>query len=322
MHSPRFWQEGGWQAAALAPLGWLWGAGGRLRWALVRPYHAGIPVICVGNLVVGGTGKTPITIAIAEYLRGQGLAPHLLSRGYGGSAKGPMRVDPARHDARQVGDEALLLAAHGPTWVGADRARSARAAAAAGAGCLLLDDGLQNPTLAKDLSLVVVDGGQGFGNGRLVPAGPLREPVGAGLKRASAVLLIGRDEAGVAGRLPPELPCLRARLAPGPELDRLQGHRVLAFAGIGRPEKFFTTLKEAGLEVARAKGFPDHHPYREAELRALSAEAAAAKARLVTTEKDAMRLPPAWRAEVKTVPVHVEWEDPPAFEALLRPFLA
>lgn len=321
MRSPRFWQRGGWRAVALAPFGWLWALGGNLYRAHTKPYHSDLPVICVGNLVVGGTGKTPTAIAIAEFFQSQGGTPHLLSRGYGGSAKGPVLVDPLCHGFAEVGDEALLLAATAPSWVGGNRALSARAAAAAGATCLILDDGLQNPTLAKDLSLIVVDGALGFGNARLLPAGPLRESIAAGLGRASALVLIGEDKAGVEAEIAGRLPILRARLVPGPELAALRGRRVLAFAGIGRPEKFFETLGEAGLEIARTRAFADHHPYRDEELAALLTEARALDALPVTTVKDAMRLPPAVAGRVQAIPVHLEWGDRAAFEALLRPFL-
>ncbi len=321
MRSPLFWQAGGWRAMALAPLGGLWAAGGWLRRAFARPYRSSIPVICVGNLVVGGTGKTPVAIAIAEYFKEQGGAPHLLSRGYGGSAKGPVLVEPDRQDASEVGDEALLLAASAPTWVGGNRALSARAAEVAGATCLILDDGLQNPTLEKDLSLIVVDGGFGFGNGRLLPAGPLREPIGRGLRRAAGLVLIGPDRTGVADGRASGLPILRARLAPGPEFSQLKGRRVLAFAGIGRPEKFFESLRAAGLEIVGTREFADHHPYRDGEIDALLDEATSLEALPVTTVKDAMRLPPNARARVHALPVHIEWEDRAAFEILLRPFL-
>jgi len=321
VRSPRFWQAGGWRAVALSPLGCFWAAGVWLHRAFAKPYRSAIPVICVGNLVVGGTGKTPVSIAIAEYFKEHGGTPHLLSRGYGGSAKGPVLVEPGRHDASQVGDEALLLAASAPTWVGGNRALSARAAEAAGATCLILDDGLQNPTLAKDMSLIVVDGGFGFGNGRLLPAGPLREPIGRGLRRAAGLVLIGQDRTGVADGLAAGLPILRARLAPGPEFSQLKGRRVLAFAGIGRPEKFFESLREAGLEIVGTREFADHHPYRDGEIEALLDEAATLDAVAVTTVKDAMRLPPSLRARVLALPVHIEWEDRAAFEALLHPFL-
>ncbi len=321
MRSPRFWETEGWLSAALAPFGLLWATGGRLRRALTKPYQAAIPVICVGNLVVGGAGKTPVTLAIAEYLKSHGMTPHVLSRGYGGSAKGPTRVEPERHGAAEVGDEALLLAAVAPTWVGGDRAASARAAEAAGAACLLLDDGLQNPTLEKDLSLIVVDGGYGFGNGRLLPAGPLREPIEEGLGRAGAVVLVGRDEAGVEQTLASRVPVLRGRLMPAGSLETLADKPVLAFAGIGRPAKFFDMLREAGLRVAKARGFADHHSYREAEVEALLETAAVLDAVPVTTAKDAMRLSAGLRERVHVIPVRFLWEDAGAIAALLRPIL-
>lgn len=321
MRSPRFWETEGWFSAVLAPLGLFWATGARLHRTLAKPYRAAIPVICVGNLVVGGTGKTPVALALAEYLKDQGMTPHVLSRGYGGSAGGPARVDSQRHDAAEVGDEALLLAAVAPTWVGGDRAASARAAEAAGAACLLLDDGLQNPTLEKDLSLIVVDGDYGFGNGRLVPAGPLREPIKEGLRRAGAVVLVGRDEARVEQTLASRVPVLRGRLVPTGSLEALADKRVLAFAGIGRPEKFFEMLREAGLRVAQAHGFADHHPYRKAEIEALLETAAALDAVPVTTAKDAMRLPAGLRERVHVIPVRFLWEDADAIAALLRPVL-
>ncbi|MCE2510340.1 MAG: tetraacyldisaccharide 4'-kinase [Alphaproteobacteria bacterium] len=320
MRSPRFWEKAGGLAYALAPLGLAWSAGSVLRQTLTKPYRAAIPVICVGNLVVGGTGKTPVTLAIAEYLKKLGLKPHLLGRGYGGSAKGPTRVETDRHTAALVGDEALLLANAAPTWAGPDRAAAARAAAAGGADVLLLDDGFQNPGLEKDCSLVVVDGGYGFGNGYLVPAGPLREPVASGLRRARAVVLVGEDQTGVEGTLAGRLPVLRGWLEPE-GLAALAGRRLFAFAGIGRPEKFFETLRGAGLDLAGTRAFGDHHPYRGAEVEALLEAAAALDAVPVTTAKDAVRLPADLQARVHAVPVRFRFEDMAALEALLRPAL-
>ena len=322
MDSPAFWEERGPLSTALLPLSLLWAAGGSLRRALTKPYRTAIPVICVGNLVVGGAGKTPVTIAIAGYLKALGLKPHLLGRGYGGSAKGPTRVDPRRHDAALVGDEALLLAAVAPTWIGADRAAAARAAKAEGADALVLDDGLQNPTLEKDFSLIVVDGAYGFGNGRLVPAGPLREPIEAGLKRAQAVMLVGEDRAGIENALVGRLPLLRGRLEPEEPLEALAGRPLFAFAGIGRPEKFFGMLRGAGLTLAGTRSFADHHPYRREEVEALLKEAAPLEAVPVTTAKDAVRLPAELRTRVQVVPVRFRFEETEAFEALLRPVLS
>src|SRR5689334_14659171 len=214
---------------------------------------------------------------LSRLLAARGKAVHVVTRGYGGQLAGPLAVDPARHGAEEVGDEPLLLAAAVPTWVARDRAAGARAAVAAGAEILLLDDGFQNPALAKDLSLLAVDGGYGFGNGLVMPAGPLREPFGAGLARAQAVVLIGEDEAGVVRTIEAglgRLKLLRADLVPAADAAaELAGRRVLAFAGIGRPAKFFVTLERLGAEIAETRAFPDHHPYAASEIETLLAAA-------------------------------------------------
>jgi tetraacyldisaccharide 4'-kinase len=299
----------------LLPAACLSAAGGALRQRTARPWRAPIPVICVGNLVAGGAGKTPVAASLARMLAERGAAPHILGRGYGGSLAGPVRVDPARHVAAEVGDEPLLLARTAPVWVARDRVAGARAAAASGAGVLILDDGFQNPALAKDLSLVVVDGGYGFGNGRVMPAGPLREAVETGLARADALVLIGPDASGAPSPAR-SIQILEASLEPV-EGSRFAGARVVAFAGIGRPEKFFATLERAGAVVAHRRAFPDHYSYEEAELAALKDAASRAGARLVTTEKDAVRLPPAWRDRVETLAVAAQWRDPGALLHLL-----
>jgi tetraacyldisaccharide 4'-kinase len=254
-------------------------------------------------------------------LRAGGRAVHILTKGYGGSKRGPLRVDPQRHTAAQVGDEALLLAAAAPAWIARDRRAGARAALSQGAELLLLDDGLQDPSLATRLALLVVDGGYGFGNGRVLPAGPLREPLARGLTRADAVVLVGRDSAGVTDALAGALPILRARFLPTRRAERLTRRRVFAFAGIGRPEKFFETLAESGCEIAGTHTFPDHHPYRPEEIMAVCEAASAARAVPVTTEKDAVRLPPEARPMVEVFPVTLEWQDPAAVEALLAGLL-
>jgi tetraacyldisaccharide 4'-kinase len=321
MRAPDFWTEDGALAALLAPLGAGYDLAGRLRRALVPSVAADIPVICVGNLVAGGAGKTPVVLALVEALAARGAAAHCLSRGYGGRALGPRRVDAARDSAAEVGDEALLLARAAPSWVARDRTAGARAAAAAGARVLVMDDGFQNPALAKDLSLVVVDGAYGFGNRRVMPAGPLRETVARGLARADAVVLLGRDDWNLGAPLGARLPLLTARLAPRPGSERLVGRKVLAFAGIGRPDKFFATLagSEGGLgaELVETRAFPDHHPYSAAELRTLRARARSLDALLVTTEKDAVRLTPEQREGIETLAVAVAWDDPAALQALL-----
>lgn len=313
MRSPEFWgAKPGLVAGLLAPVGAAWDVAGRLRRAVTRPYRAEVPVICVGNLVAGGSGKTPVVLSLATMLPGA----HAVTRGYGGSLAGPVRVTGA-HTAGEVGDEALLLAARLPCWVARDRAAGIRAAIAEGAAAILLDDGFQNPTVEKDLSLVVVDAGFGFGNRHVIPAGPLRERIAPGLARADAVIVIGDgpepDALARAGR-----PILRADLAPV-AAERFAGKTVVGFAGIGRPEKFFATLRGLGAAVAAAHEFPDHHPYRPAELAALSDEAARLGATLVTTAKDWVRLDSAARAQIAVLEVEIAWRDRKALAALLAP---
>jgi tetraacyldisaccharide 4'-kinase len=313
MQAPEFWRHDGLPARLLAPLGLAYHGAGVLRRALTKPWRAPVPVICVGNLVAGGAGKTPVVLSLLKLLADRGLKPMALPRGYGGSAAGPLRVDPARHDAAKVGDEALLLNAAAPTWVARDRVDGAKEAVEEGAGALVMDDGFQNPGLKKDLSLLVVDAAYGFGNGRIMPAGPLRETLAGGLARADAVVLLGDGplDRTVFGALP----LLRARLKP---LDSgLAGQRVFAFAGIGRPEKFFDTLRALGAEVAGNEAFPDHQPYDGDTLARLHRAAEAAQARLVTTDKDAARLGPLLSPDITVQYVELLWEDEAVLHALL-----
>jgi tetraacyldisaccharide 4'-kinase len=317
MRPPAFWsgRPRSLPARLLAPLGAV-AAAVTARRAARSGFRAAVPVICCGNVTLGGAGKTIVALDLARHIGTMGLRVHVLLRGYGGSARGPRLV--AEGDAAAlVGDEALLLAEVAPTWIGADRDASARAAIAAGAEVLVLDDGLQNPTLTKDLSLLVIDGGFGFGNARVVPAGPLRETIAAGAARCGAAVLIGPDRAGAAALLPRGLPVLRARLRPGPEIEALSGQSVLAFAGIGRPEKFFATLEDAGAQLVGRVPFADHHPYRAAEVERLLERAERMDAVTVTTAKDAMRLPPALRARVLVARVSLVWDDPDARDAVL-----
>ena len=321
MRAPAFWwRRSGWQAVLLEPLSVPWIVAGRLRHTAVDPSHAGVPVICVGNVVAGGAGKTPVALAVAAALSGR--AVHFLTRGYGGRLAGPVRVDPAVHGYREIGDEPLLLARAAPTWVARRRAEGARAAVGEGADVLIMDDGFQNPGLHKDLSLLVVDGATGIGNGLVMPAGPLREPVMDALMRADAAVLIGRDVTGIEGRLRERLPVLRARIVPEPGAAvRLAGRRVLAFAGIGRPQKVFDSLIELGADVVAMHAFDDHHPYGHDEVAALVDAAARLDAVPVTTAKDHVRLPPEARPLVEVLPVTVAWQEPAALDALLAPLV-
>lgn len=318
MPAPRFWftdpAHPDWRARALAPLAALYAAGTARRLARGTPLLLDVPVICVGNINAGGTGKTPTVAALVQRLSARGVAAHIVTRGHGGTLTGPVRVDIARHTAAQTGDEALLHAAFAPTWVARDRAAGAQAARAAGAQAILLDDGHQNPSLAKSLSLVVVDAARGFGNGRVIPAGPLREPVGRGLARADLLLSIGSTAAQAAFRSRWQaqigtVPHVTAQLRPLPMGLPWTGRRLLAFAGIGDPEKFFATLRAEGAELVRAVPLEDHQPIPPALFTRLATDANTLRAQLVTTEKDAVRLRPAERAQVLTLPVRLVPDD-------------
>ncbi len=317
LRAPAFWRGpgDGMLGRLLSPLGAITAAVTARR--IARPgWRAPVPVICCGNVTLGGSGKTTLALDLGRRLAARGLAVHFLLRGYGGRVRDAKRVLVDDSPAL-VGDEALLLAAAAPTWVGVDRAASARAAVAAGAEILILDDGLQNPTLQKDLCLLAVAGGFGFGNGRVVPAGPLREPVAAGAARCAAAVLIDEVAAGTVAALPQRLPRLLARLVPGADAAAVRGRRVLAFAGIGWPEKFFATLEKAGVVVVDRLGFPDHHPFSDREFRRILDRARQLDALPVTTPKDAARLGTAQRAAVHVVSVTLAWDDPSAIEGLL-----
>jgi tetraacyldisaccharide 4'-kinase len=326
MREPAFWwREAGLAATLMSPLAALYGAiaASRLKRAGAQ---VGVPVICVGNLTVGGAGKTPMALTIARKLKAAGEAPMLLSRGYGGRLAGPLRVDPARHRASEVGDEPLLLARIAPTFIARDRVQGAKAAVAAGAGIIVMDDGFQNPSLHKDFSVLMVDGRRGIGNGRVLPAGPLRARVNVQLERADALVVVGPSRAAAnvvsaAGRQ--GVPVLQASFEPDLEAAAALAHgHALAFGGIGDPEKFFATLAAAGTAVAAARGFPDHYRYTPADAQALCEAADRGGLTLVTTEKDMVRIAGDERlaklaARARALPVTLKLGDPEAFAALL-----
>jgi tetraacyldisaccharide 4'-kinase len=322
MREPHFWtvQDKSSRASApmikllLTPLSMLYRWAGQNRIAKATPEDAGLPVICIGNLTLGGAGKTPVTAAVRQYLASKGVRAASLSRGYRGTLQGAHRVDVAKHDYTQTGDEPLMLAATGEAWISKDRPVGARAMKADGVQVIVMDDGHQNPSLGKSLSIVVIDASNPFGNGHIFPKGPLRERVTDGLARADAVVLMGDGEA------PPALkdfkgPVLRARLAP---LAPLSPGRYIAFAGIGRPERFFDNLQtQPGVELADSVPFPDHHAFTPSDLSYLMKLSTERDARLVTTDKDFVRLPPDLQPNVLRASVEAKFDDPAALAALL-----
>lgn len=327
LRTPRWWYDRhprpSVTRALLRPASWAWAWATARRIARAEPADPGVPVVCVGNLTMGGSGKTPIVREVRARLADRGVRVAVLSRGHGGRLAGPVPVDPAAHDAGDVGDEPLMLARGGPVWIARDRADGARAAAAAGIQALVMDDGHQNPTLRKALSLVVVDGetrdGEWpFGDGAVFPAGPMREPLAAGLARADAVVVLLPADLDAPApallRLFGGKPVLTARLQPlGPPPPGPQ----IGFAGVGKPWKVERALAAAGCALVDFVPLPDHAAYDSRTLEALAARAAEAGAGLVTTEKDWARLPAAWRARVAAWPVRARFDDEAALDALL-----
>jgi len=323
--SPAFWQKRSAVSSIipdlLIPFSVIYYSIVCLRNRGVAPEKLAVPVICAGNLTVGGAGKTPLALKIAEEIgRLSQKKIAFVSRGYMGTNSGPLPVNPALHHVEDVGDEPLLLAKIAETWIGRDRLLTAKAAIAAGAGIIIMDDGFQNMAIHKDLSLIAVDGGFGTGNGLVLPAGPLREPVLKALKRADAVVFIGDDKYDELPFLTRYARIIKAKLQPVSGMD-LAGKKVLAFAGIGRPEKFFETLVGMGAELLDKVSFPDHYVYEPEDIKELISRAAKLKAILITTEKDYVRLPADMRGEIKTLPVNLEIADMPVFQQFLQPYI-
>lgn len=302
-------------AQLLRPFSLIYGLGHHCCHKARKPYKASIPVICVGNITAGGTGKTPTALALYDLIKELygDIRPCFLTRGYGGTERGPIIVDPDRHKAAQVGDESLLLAEKGTVIVSANRAEGAKLAENDGYDLIIMDDGMQHSRLFKDAHILVVDSKKGFGNGLMLPAGPLREPLQSGLKRADIVQIIG---SGNAVMLADSTLHIRAHVTPRGDWTPDASRPYVAFAGLGHPDKFKATLEDAGLTIAGWHPYPDHYAYQDKDIAFLRAEAQRHNAVLITTEKDAKRLPA--DMDVMTLPIYLHWENEEPLVQLLR----
>ena len=304
MKTPRYWQTHNIISFALSPIGALYALATSLRLKFKKPYNAEVPVICVGNISAGGVGKTPVSVAIAEILIEQGKHPFFISRGYGGKLSGVL-VDKAKHTAEDVGDEPLILASVAPCVVCHNRAKAAQIAVKNGADILIMDDGFQNPSLKKDVSFLVFNGEMGIGNGKIIPAGPLRETFKSGLKRANAVILIGEDKHHLLSQI--DKPVFHVSVKEEKPLHT--NSAVLAFAGIGYPQKFYDSLEKCGLTVANSYDFPDHHFYQKDELKKIIKKASKKGLPIYTTSKDFVKIPPQMQSFFNVLHIKAEFED-------------
>ena len=316
LKTPKFWSGINWQSILLFPLSFIWRFGNYLRKKNTQPEKMNIPIICVGNLTVGGSGKTPVVITLCRFLSGIGKSPSVLTRGFGGNKKGPIFVDRTLHQSSDVGDEPLMMAHSIEVCVSRERPLGAyHIIANKQADCIVMDDGLQNPTIKKDLKLAVFDGKFGIGNGLLLPAGPMREKLVDGLRNVDIVIFNGEDETELTRKIPPNIPVFTGELRPDDEIiDTMKNRRVFGFAGIGNPSRFFKTLNDIGADIVGEAHFADHHPYTNADMIQLYEEANQAGSELVTTQKDWMRLPTEWRDRVLTIPVRIHFSATDSIE--------
>lgn len=316
MMEPYHWTHRTLMSWAWLPFSWIYYALVSLRLSLVKPNIADIPIICIGNNTAGGAGKTPTAIAVAHWLKEIGYHPAFVSRGYKGHYVGAVEVDAAIHSAYEVGDEPLLLSRHAPCVVAKKRLMAVRKAQQLGANVLIMDDGLQNPSLVKDMVMMVVDGAYGFGSRFMMPAGPCREPIARSMKKADAVLIIGEKiNPHIDSYIPKNLPVFSAMVKASEDLS---GQKFHPFSGIAYPDKFVRTVKEQGGDVVRSSSFPDHHHYTQKELERLQREAEEDGATLITTEKDAVKLPPEFLVQVKVLPIELHCERQPELIALIE----
>ena len=307
--TPHFWTELSWQSVILFPVSYIWRFGHYAQQKILNTKETEIPVICVGNLTVGGSGKTPVVITLCRFLSGIGKSTSILTRGFGGKEKGPIFVSTNLHQSLDVGDEPLMMAHSLDVCVSRNRPLGANHILDKKKyDCIVMDDGLQNPTLKKDLNIAVFDGKFGIGNGFLLPAGPMRQKLEVGIQNIDLVIFNGKDETGLGQKIPPHIPIFTGELQPDEEIvEKMKNRRVYGFAGIGNPSRFFKTLNNIGADLVGEAHFADHHPYTDADLTQLYEEAMQSGAELVTTQKDWMRLPVDWRDRVLTVPVRIHF---------------
>ncbi len=307
--TPHFWTELSWQSVILFPVSYIWRFGHYAQQKILNTKETEIPVTCVGNLTVGGSGKTPVVITLCRFLSGIGKSTSILTRGFGGKEKGPIFVSTNLHQSLDVGDEPLMMANSLDVCVSRNRPLGANHILDKKKyDCIVMDDGLQNPTLKKDLNIAVFDGKFGIGNGFLLPAGPMRQKLEVGIQNIDLVIFNGKDETGLGQKIPPHIPIFTGELQPDEEIvEKMKNRRVYGFAGIGNPSRFFKTLNNIGADLVGEAHFADHHPYTDADLTQLYEEAMQSGAELVTTQKDWMRLPTDWRDRVLTVPVRIHF---------------
>jgi len=294
----------------MAPISLLYQYGHRINLRTTQSNSVDIPVICIGNVTVGGSGKTPVSIAINTIIKERNLfdAPFFLTRGYGGTEPGPRRIE-VHEDAKTVGDEPLLLASHSNTIVSVNRYRGSQLVQELGGDCIIMDDGLQNQSLSKSVSFIVINGKMGLGNEKTIPAGPLREPIDTAILRCDAIIMIGQDERDIKDKIPEHIPMFRAEIKPSQGVQPDKGQNYIAFSGIAYPQKFFDTLEKSGYNVIESKSFSDHHAFTDHEIETLKTLANDRSAQLITTEKDYVRLPQNVQQDIKTLPVTLVWDN-------------